>query len=355
MIVNDKFKWTDRVEVFEKQYHVGQGGLHLGIIKYPISYRQTTHDAYIYDCGAYIQNNIYRGIDELVEDLKEYKNFDHIRVFISHFHSDHVNGLDYLYNKLKESKLHNNLQLILPSISYYEKIFMLGHYYNNKDNNYDFSYEAFIIDPTMHFQEKYEVLYLTNENNSNIRDINNHAPTIFDTNKISDSQQYTYRNTAYQQIIWIYKTYFHPLNEEDLNKLTTEINNERITIENATKEKREKVLTIYKKYYKNINESSICLYSGPPTAKIAGWMHTGDIKLKKIIFKEFENKYKKVLDSILVFQIPHHGSDSYSNKTDLKRIKNALFYVTTQKDRSHPRRNPKIAKKYSNVIKITEN
>lgn len=336
--------------IFEKQYSVGQGGLHAGII---------THkdvDVYIYDCGAYKQKNIENGIDELINDLKKYKNINTIRVFISHFHNDHVNGLDYLYDKLKESILYSHLELILPSISEYEKIFMLGHYYENDGQN-NFKYEKFIINPTEYFNDKYRVIFLTNEypppelNYNTIYD----KPMPFDKDKISDSHNYVFKNNTYNDIIWIYKTYYCPIDKKKFKLLKAEIENAQIDLSNATKDKQKEIRNIYKKYYKNINESSMCLYSGPINANIIGWMHTGDIKLKKECLKGFMNKYKDIIDNILIFQIPHHGSSSNSNILDIRKIKNAsIQYLTTQSEPSHSRKNPKVAKKFNHAIKITE-
>ena len=77
---------SDRINVLEKQYNVGQGGLHLGVIEYPIDYKYSTQSAYIYDCGSTAIRNINNDIDRLVEDLKEFQMLNNLVIFISHFH-----------------------------------------------------------------------------------------------------------------------------------------------------------------------------------------------------------------------------------------------------------------------------
>ena len=84
------------VSVKHIQYPVGQGGLHLGIIK---------NYAYIYDCGGYRKcvdwDNIF---DDVVKKLK-IANCQNLDIFISHWHQDHCNKLEKLEGYLDKAKI----------------------------------------------------------------------------------------------------------------------------------------------------------------------------------------------------------------------------------------------------------
>jgi len=102
----------------EIQYPVGQGGLHLGII------RKT---AYIYDCGCADDlknpNELRRCgkyIDEIANLLKDTSK---LYIFISHLHLEHCNGLHYLLKKIDNKRLET--EIYIPDITAQDKIYLL--------------------------------------------------------------------------------------------------------------------------------------------------------------------------------------------------------------------------------------
>lgn len=97
----------------------------------------------------------------------------------------------------------------------------------------------------------------------------------------------------------------------------------------------------YKTVEKNLNVSSMCLYSGPlpdrslqverhsgkfgkwrcRAAGSAGWLATGDADLKdKARRAAFLSHYDKLLDHVVTLTIPHHGSENNFNAELLTRV-----------------------------------
>lgn len=84
-------------------YPVGQGGMH-----YEHFSDGTNEFCILYDCGGSTKSIIEKRIDHLLHSVTG----SHINaVFISHFHNDHINGLQYLLSKAKVD------YLIIPQLT----------------------------------------------------------------------------------------------------------------------------------------------------------------------------------------------------------------------------------------------
>lgn len=84
-------------------YPVGQGGMH-----YEHFSDGTNEFCILYDCGGSTKSIIEKRIDHLLHSVKD----SHINaVFISHFHKDHINGLQYLLDNAKVD------YLIIPQLT----------------------------------------------------------------------------------------------------------------------------------------------------------------------------------------------------------------------------------------------
>lgn len=84
-------------------YPVGQGGMHFEHFS-----DGTNEFCILYDCGGSTKSTIEKRIDHLLHSVRG----NHINaVFISHFHNDHINGLQYLLSNAKVD------YLIIPQLT----------------------------------------------------------------------------------------------------------------------------------------------------------------------------------------------------------------------------------------------
>lgn len=84
-------------------YPVGQGGMHFEHFS-----DGTNEFSILYDCGGSPGNVLKKRIEHLIHSVKDC----HINVvFISHFHNDHINGLQYLLDNAKVD------YLIIPQLT----------------------------------------------------------------------------------------------------------------------------------------------------------------------------------------------------------------------------------------------
>lgn len=90
------------------QHPVGHGGFFYGTVR--CGEREFR---WIYDCGSFRKKDRNREIDKIAKHGK----ID--ALYLSHLHSDHFNGIDYLLNKCDVE------QLVLPYLNGYKKVYTL--------------------------------------------------------------------------------------------------------------------------------------------------------------------------------------------------------------------------------------
>lgn len=78
------------INVTRIQYPVGQGCFHVGALEWH-SEPEEGRFRYVYDCGSKNKKALKRSVNAM---LKQHPKID--ALFVSHFHDDHVNGLDTL-------------------------------------------------------------------------------------------------------------------------------------------------------------------------------------------------------------------------------------------------------------------
>lgn len=359
MVYSKRLNDKTNLSCYRKQYAVGQGGLHYGVITFS-GYKDQIDSKciYIYDCGCIGGKKvIQKHIDEIVDNIQNFKNkSDIIRIFIfiSHMHNDHMNGLSYLCEQLCQYNLDEKVRVILPYMDDSEKIINIGHP-NLSDDDINF-----IIDPENFLPGKIKVLYLTDEpeNGSNQYNDNYYFPKVVD-NKISHHDNFIFL-PKYPAVTWILSPFYNRIQGENLSKIKADLKAANITAKNCRSKKNlKKIKNLYKKYKIDINVSSLCLYSGGQILqenKPNGWVHTGDIHFYKHNTKEkFLNYYKNEFDNIKYIQIPHHGSKKNSRLADFtKHINYEELFVTTQ-NKTNGKTYPHLSKEYDNIaIKLTE-
>ena len=346
-------------------------------IFYPIGHGGFYHEEFknfkiIYDCGSkkssyrkeVIENNFIK--DEIIDVL-----------FISHFDSDHVNGIPKLNEHCKIKRvvmplLHENTKIALS------KLYKI----------YEPSLVPLIENPKKFFGEDTKLIYVTPNNEEIPRD-----PKIIVIEDISNDLEITNNTILKSNRISINNWIFIPHNDEhkdrkeELEKLFNEFNmdiekfekdsNYTLDMISTDSQKtlkfKEKFKNIYDKLTNKINENSMLLYSGVSKANglkkksyskvedelmiqnSLASLYTGDSNLNKINIKNIFNTYWTNIGTI---QIPHHGSLKNFNCNILSDDKSYYCPISVPTDsKHHP--NIKVLDLIKNMnsspLKITDN
>ena len=284
----------------------------------------------VYDCGGQNKKFIVNKIQEVFE-----KNEKIDILFISHFHSDHINGLDFLLEYCDIKKV------VLPFLHDSMKLqFIIKNVKNRKSSEF---LVKTIITPEETFKDQELVFiepYDININQTNIG-------TLINKDKIKSN----YIDE------WIYIPY-NIYQDEFATQLEIALSNESIDITNIKdkiKSDKNKVLDIYKSIIgkNSINANSLVVYSGLEkdidlklqnitfvnnetiTSEKIGCLYLGDSELKDdkpmAKLKYFLKDYWQDISTV---QIPHHGS--YKNyHTDLS-WSGSISVISTGFRYSHP-------------------
>lgn len=318
----------------------------------------------VYDCGtASTTQSIKAEIDSLPETIDA--------VFISHFHSDHVNHLDTL---LREKKVK---RIFLPLLHEEDKILALIHNEVKYIKN-DFV-EKLINKPqnTIKSISKSKDIYVIfvkegNEDKPNNDDATNNQKniddfkdgeeiengvkiTIDDLNWLFIPFNYCFKKRKYELI----KNIKSSLNKNS-EKFVSEFKDKW---ENNNNNYQQNVKNAYEKIKGSLNTNSMTLYSGPILDNTefkldskfayvefrlnieknwlnhikAGCMYFGDYDASgKTKWKQFYEKYKKYFENIGVVQIPHHGSKYNYNSEINKSPKICIISVGNVNSHGHP-------------------
>lgn len=348
------------ITCYRRQFAVGQGGLHLGIITYPYEGCSYNNFVYLYDCGcAGSMKNIQENIDIIVSILEKLENLNYFYIFISHIHSDHINGIPILIDKIKNLHIAHTPVFVLPFMSDAEKLIQIGGLSFEDDD----MLISFLENPHNIIPSKFDIQILYDIESFDIKE-NYPSYVIPETNfagilSHNDEFQFGIRD----KYSWVLLPYYYRINPSILSNIQTELANANITLNNF-KEKNylKKLQTIYKKYKCDLNLSSLCLYSGtnlPVNYSHTGWLHTGDINFSNdATFWNLTYHYDKYKDNVRVAQIPHHGSEKNSKLKYFREFHNlkTLFITTSNNTNGHGR--PHVSDEYRNaeyIIFLTEN
>lgn len=291
------------------QWAVGQGGFHSGNVEINNSHGERVFH-YIYDCGAVPahSNFLKNSIDKYVSKLGGAK-IDFL--YISHFHEDHVNGLEYLMSKEVKASF-----IFIPLLSCEERLRVYCQWlaFNPKDEPNEF-YVHLIVDPIAalsRFQPD-RVLFVKAGEREDF-DEGGESPSEADGWKFvgrgriraldsSDGIRFDGNNNTLEcgvvegvrdvlisghrkQCDWLLAPYVDPcVVDNNVNFLSELVNlklidlgmildSERLSKIISNKKNRSKLRGIYKKALKNVhddlNATSLSLYSGPLCGGDAG-------------------------------------------------------------------------------------
>lgn len=305
-------------------YPVGQGGMH-----YEHFSDGTNEFCILYDCGGSTKSIIEKRIDHLLHSVTG----GHINaVFISHFHNDHINGLQYLLSKAKVD------YLIIPQLT--EELMAEAILYNS-------------IHRSSHSANGFLVSLFAAENNLEDTIIIRIPPTD-DPLYINDSitqlgQSSTIKSkkvfSPYFTTDWLFIPY-NPIVPKigfigELKKIlgVTDLNlTDLPRLLKANSAKLGEIKRLYeKKFNGKHNSYSMALYSGnkngavsrcyTPTPYLyhrsildysmpfrsANAAYTGDMEAASV--QGMATYYGTLWETIGSIQVPHHGS--FDNYTDL--------------------------------------
>jgi beta-lactamase superfamily II metal-dependent hydrolase len=272
----------------------------------------------VYDCGSVTGNHILR--ERIDTAFCENTVID--ALFISHFHADHINGIEHLLKRCVVKKI------FLPVLDSRERIMMLLLCLIDGLSKNSFVYQ-FVnnpaeavknivrpetggnISPDEPGSEIIEIRETTENTETPIDNVNviiGSGTRIMVDNKAANWVYIPFNFREESRYNEIKKYIEAKCSETDFTKI----------IENWD-DYKEKLRDIYNYIPGDLNTNSLVLYSGPgkevnTTGRIA-CLFTGDYNLKDSQnWNAFECKYREYLKNILVLQVPHHGSKHNFNE-----------------------------------------
>ncbi|WP_313180896.1 MBL fold metallo-hydrolase [Lacrimispora sp.] len=281
----------------------------------------------VYDCGSTTSLKLLqKAIDSRFEDDSKID-----LVFISHFHSDHINGLPYLLQKCKVDKM------VVPYLKQNEIIIHL------------FELIIYCLKNNINSEEEMLLARIIESAGDNRRDRINidGAPQIIPVveeyseqeiniddipSKISSGCSIIINFYQWRYVPYNYRqSFYYPLLEGEIIKALGKMPSSYDEIKCIMEDKRTKykIINVYKNVFgkKYLNESSMVIFSGARGEDYrickmrgmdikmwrglvkSGCLYTGDINISDgIRWGWLKKNYKSIWDSIQFMQVPHHGS-----------------------------------------------
>jgi hypothetical protein len=306
----------------------------------------------VFDCGS--DNNIPLIEKEIRNTFEPNQKID--AVFISHLHSDHINGLEYLLNYCKVEKvflplINQNVRLNLhiysalenkPKLPIIQSILDLG------ENQTSIGDTQFVFVPEIGEESQIEL----GGEASDFDTIN--SKIIFQKPKIGLP---TFSN-------WVFIP-FNFRNQSRSNELRMKLIENDLNFNNIEEfqslwnreDKRVLLREIYDSIPGSLNANSLTLYSGPDEKarghffcsyshyfcrryceKLTGALYFGDYEAKGTQkWNQFINHYTSFWDLVGIVQIPHHGScHNYNRGINLDNPKLSIISAGYSNRHRHP-------------------
>ena len=309
-------------------YPVGHGAFYVELFE--------NNHAIIYDCGSKSKSVI----DSIIKSM--FQGLIINCLFISHFHSDHTNGVIELINSISSGSIK---KVIIPKINLYITAFNLIHLAtNNPLASYDQLRDIIELteNPINFFNERgiENIIQVTNETSNDEEPID--IDSLNSNRNITSNTTLSYKN----------KWFYIPLNHEiipiiDLQSILSILGYSMDLFINVDNMKWTEIKNLvsyllrYKYYNSDMNHNCMALFSGSLSSKrntrfagssscthqdgalyIGDWPTRNPKFLKEI--QDFSNKY---IGNLGLVQISHHGSCddyhpavSFYNQFDNKNI-----------------------------------
>ncbi|UPU37434.1 hypothetical protein M1B72_06930 [Geomonas paludis] len=344
------------------QWPVGQGGFATGTVRHG---NQKYH--YVYDCGS-------DNLSALRNSIQCYTNNDDIEcLFVSHLHSDHINGIDTLLTTYPVNRVFlpyiSDLEAIVLAIESAKQGMLTYNYLNFLENPFDWFFSRNVN--TVSMVQRYE------SNPDHINGLSNKISrdTIFkDTfldlaNIDKDTPQLlpgcvdiglSFKGGP----LWILAPFVPPVPEGVYDRFIEECNNLKLSISKNNYNSRnlqllltdKDLLAKLKRTYDLISSKhnfvSMCLYSGPPNRHYlmptharrrklfrkerVGWMGTGDSPLKnEVVLDAFRRRYDRYLPLVGTLMCPHHGSKDNMDNHLIKVVNPHFSFAAASTTNGH--------------------
>ncbi len=343
---------------------------------------------YVYDCGTNSwQSLLDTRISEFIQSLGKTSTIE--ALIMSHMHSDHTSGLDKLLSRVHVDTVY--LPYLLPSerivIGWQEKEFLdtnpwfsvflidpANWFFSRGVNSVVFFRQRLPENPESNFGSDNDS---SNESDSENRPKQSDMPgaslisQLEDDAKLMNSYLLYELSTAAPANLYFKK---HNNRIESQGSFMEFYNvctdpKKVVALENAVKKlsgssqidqsvlktvlKSSALRKTLKKAYENIskelNNTSLCSLlvarsngddpagvkegdssNMPALRRELGLLLTGDISLKTDnALDEFADHYKGILNSTIVFQVPHHGSKDNWNNRLLEKVDDAVFWIAS--------------------------
>lgn len=306
----------------------------------------------IYDCGSTTLRRTQ--LDSRIKSLFN-KNQSIDALFISHFHTDHINGIETLSKHCKIKKV------IIPLVDDEEKTMAKIANFLTKPN---FSDTRLIDDPEDFFGGNVPIIRIEDTNADSINDSIDPNDSI-DISRIDISRSLP-SGTVFELVSgssW----FLIPLNykqEERKVQFKTALADHDLTLSDIStidkiNKHKDAIIKAYKLIDGRLNGNSMILFSGKKSddqilccdylqpsylhrylnQKIqSGCLYTGDIDLnEKNIVTSLHSKLNPFINYVGTIQIPHHGSLKNFNKAILSsQVRCAIFSYGKTNPYGHP-------------------
>lgn len=321
-----------------QQWSVGHGFFHTAkIVVDGLTYR------YVYDCGSRNNSTLAnKRVDEYwrVETLNDNNDPDIEMLVVSHFHDDHINGIQQLFSRFNIKKL------VLPYLAQNSKIVALAQLAASGTSTW-IELHKLVIEPQEWLKnnggENTKLVQISDEGGETIEEqaatenvnelsfgfssILNHksTPAIYKSGKPIWRFLFYCQNhsTASNNIIAKLK--------KDLNLSSDKDLLDQLSNQSWIAAHHNKIKSCYVSIFSKQNPTSLCMFSGPHynyhlydartsnlswlrhrhwyRREVIGWLGTGDAELKDpAAFLAFNKHFGKIIAQVLTVSIPHHGS-----------------------------------------------
>lgn len=378
------------IEKFTRTFHpVGHGAFYTETI---VSNQRTYN--IVYDCG--LDTKKYSS-DFKKKDLKIYIDNLYCEddiidlLFISHFHDDHINGIEFLKDRCKKIE-----KVVMPLLDNEKKA--LAHLSLALEGGDT----TIINDPQSYFGQETRIIYvnpISDDNNEKpnsyyLNDFRPNATTINSGDKILVDIDWYYIPFNYKQNVR-FEAFCDQLadiigDDENLKEFKEALENPLLTIDIDTvvkiiknTESKNKLKKAYEEAGKTgggikeqpLNLVSLILYSGDKNTKIktcnkkicydrcfrknsSGCLYLGDTNLNQIgIVSDIKRHLASFWKTITIMQVPHHGAEPNYNSTIMLHPSIKFVFISHKEgDSLHPAINVVNDLTFMNkyVFKVTE-